>query len=233
MNQQPPIVTSLMTAAEVKGRVCYSPFLREQLPQEEEAYRVWKSDKEHFDIAIALMKQLSVDEHTGEYNPMLDQIREDELIFRVRNSAVSLITGVSPCLVMEFNPKWDSVIVDHFFVGIHDNVSEPFVSSGRFYGYAECCIAAFLDRADSIFTGNRLIERAIWQPQIGFVPCSCCYDKPVEEVIAGITERRIYSVPFAEDQKDDYLLSSLHFLLAQAQKKIDNTPLERTDSVIG
>lgn len=72
------------------------------------------------------------------------------------------------------------------FVGVGD----PHVywrNFGRYLGYAECCIDAFLreDFAhDGPFDGT------------GFRPCRACHALPPEEVLAGIARRRQHHEPF-------------------------------------
>lgn len=78
-------------------------------------------------------------------------------------------------------------------------MDDPLVSRGKYYGYPECCIEAFVE---SFGKHNQSRERHIAFQIVGYVPCALCADKilegslRVEDVVHEVNSRRSCEKPF-------------------------------------
>lgn len=80
---------------------------------------------------------------------------------------------------------------------------------GKYYGFPQCCIDAFNaglhigDRVKRQFSGT------------GYIPCNACNQKTEAELLEAISQKRIASDPFPEEQSYEYsvmsILNSEHF----------------------
>lgn len=72
-----------------------------------------------------------------------------------------------------------------------------FIELGRYFGYPDCCIEAFLDRlytpGDVLEDSNKVNNK---MHGTGYVPCPDCYEKSKEELISTIKANRICKEPF-------------------------------------
>ncbi len=78
-------------------------------------------------------------------------------------------------------------------------MEDPLYTRGKFYGYPECCIEAFLE---SLGKRNQSKTRYIASRIVGYVPCALCADKildgtvKVEDLVHEVNSRRSCAKPF-------------------------------------
>lgn len=77
---------------------------------------------------------------------------------------------------------------------------------GRYLGYPDCCIEAFVSHAQSNYrdTSDAVLERTHPKMHLrGYIPCNDCFNTFTEdELIARIQERRQHPEPFPHFSKE-------------------------------
>lgn len=75
-----------------------------------------------------------------------------------------------------------------------------FISTGRYFGYPDCCIAEFLQRVIKHLNGEKLKPLGRKLSGTGYIPCESCNKKTKAELIAVIAKNRKHSKPFPQDK---------------------------------
>jgi hypothetical protein len=84
------------------------------------------------------------------------------------------------------------------------------IKAGRFYGYPLCCIEQFWNNGRMRPWRERLNEPAFAnhpfitsETSYGYIPCSECVKRPVDELVAEINANRQAPTPFPTTVCDD------------------------------
>ncbi len=103
-------------------------------------------------------------------------------------------------------------------------MADPLYTRGKFYGYPECCIEAFLE---SFGKHNQSKARYIASRIIGYVPCALCADKilegtvRVEDLVSEVNSRRSCAKPFikVKDESMDKLEEDYKAYIERGKQK--------------